>query len=55
MEYGKNYIIPSPFDKRIAVFESYAVAKAAIEDGVATVKDFDLDAYKKELEKKFLG
>ncbi len=55
MEYGKNYIIPSPFDKRIAVFESYAVAKAAIEDGVATVEDFDLDAYKKELEKKFLG
>jgi len=55
MEYGKNYIIPSPFDKRIAVFESYAVAKAAIEDGVATVKDFDLDAYKKELEKKFLS
>ncbi len=55
LEYGKNYIIPSPFDKRIAVFESYAVAKAAIEDGVSTVKDFDLDAYKKELEKKFLG
>ncbi len=55
MEYGKNYIIPSPFDKRIAVFESYAVAKAAIEDGVATVENFDLDAYKKELEKKFLG
>ena len=55
MEYGKNYIIPSPFDKRIAVFESYAVAKAATEDGVATIKDFDLDAYKKELEKKFLG
>ncbi len=55
MEYGKNYVIPSPFDKRIAVFESYAVAKAAIEDGVATIENFDLDAYKKELEKKFLG
>jgi len=55
LEYGKNYIIPSPFDKRIAVFESYAVAKAAIEDGVATIKDFDLDAYKKELENKFLS
>jgi malate dehydrogenase (oxaloacetate-decarboxylating)(NADP+) len=55
MEYGKNYIIPSPFDKRIAVFESYAVAKAAIEDGVATIENFDLDAYKKELEKKFLA
>ncbi len=55
MEYGKNYIIPSPFDKRIAVFESYAVAKAAIEDGVATVKNFDLEQYKKDLEKKFLS
>ncbi len=54
MEYGKNYIIPSPFDKRIAVFESYAVAKAAIEDGVATIENFDLEAYKKELEDKFL-
>jgi len=55
LEYGKNYIIPSPFDKRIAVFESYAVAKAAIEDGVATIEDFDLEAYKKELEDKFLN
>ncbi len=54
LKYGKNYIIPSPFDKRIAVFESYAVAKAAIEDGVSMLKDFDLDAYKKELEDKFL-
>ncbi len=54
LEYGKNYIIPSPFDKRIAVFESYAVAKAAIEDGVSMLKDFNLDAYKKELEDKFL-
>ncbi len=55
MEYGKNYIIPSPFDKRIAVFESYAVAKAAIEDGVSTVENFDLEQYKKDLEKKFLN
>jgi malate dehydrogenase (oxaloacetate-decarboxylating)(NADP+) len=55
MEYGKNYIIPSPFDKRIAVFESYAVAKAAIEDGVATVENFDLEQYKKDLENKFLS
>ncbi len=55
MEYGKDYIIPSPFDKRIAVFESYAVAKAAIEDGVATVENFDLKQYKKDLEKKFLS
>ncbi len=55
MEYGKNYIIPSPFDKRIAVFESYAVAKAAIEDGVAAIENFDLEQYKKDLKKKFLG
>jgi len=50
MEFGYEYIIPSPFDRRILIWVAYAVAKAAIEDGVARVKDFDLDAYKVRLE-----
>ena len=50
MEFGYEYIIPSPFDRRILVWVSHAVAKAAIEDGVARVKDFDLDAYRVRLE-----
>ena len=53
MTFGSEYIIPSPFDKRVLPYVATAVAKAAIEDGVATIENFDLDAYKKELEKKF--
>lgn len=48
--YGKEYIVPSPFDPRVLVWESYAVAKAAIETGVARIK-IDLDEYKAKLEK----
>ena len=47
--YGKDYIVPSPFDPRILVWESYAVAKAAIETGVAR-KKINLDEYKARLE-----
>ena len=51
MIFGPEYIIPSPFDRRVLVYVASAVAKAAIEDGVARVKDFDLDAYKTKLER----
>ena len=47
--YSKDYIIPKPFDKRLIVEVSSAVANAAVESGVARVKDFDLIAYKEEL------
>ena len=48
--YGKDYIVPSPFDPRVLVWESYAVAEAAIKTGVARLK-IDLDEYKSKLEK----
>ncbi len=51
MKFGHEYIIPSPFDRRVLVYVASAVAKSAIEDGVARVKDFDLDAYKVKLER----
>lgn len=51
MVYGREYIIPSPFDKRLMEWVSYAVAKAAIADGVARVKEFDMSAYKERLKK----
>ncbi|MBN2783051.1 MAG: malate dehydrogenase [Campylobacterales bacterium] len=51
MSFGAEYIIPSPFDRRVLVYVASAVAKAAIEDGVARVKDFDIDAYRKKLKK----
>ncbi|MFV0482015.1 MAG: malic enzyme-like NAD(P)-binding protein, partial [Campylobacteraceae bacterium] len=50
--YGKNYIIPKPFDRRVLPWVSTAVAEAAIKDGVAKIKDFDLKAYRKSLEAK---
>ena len=51
MVFGPEYIIPSPFDKRLLVFVSSAVAQAAVEDGVAGVKDFNLEAYKAKLQR----
>ncbi|MDQ7044617.1 MAG: malic enzyme-like NAD(P)-binding protein [Sulfurimonas sp.] len=47
--FGKDYIIPKPFDKRLIVEISSAVALAAIKSGSSQMKDFDIDAYKKEL------
>ena len=49
LAYSKEYIIPKPFDKRLIVEVSSAVAQAAVDSGVARVKDFDLVAYKEEL------
>jgi malate dehydrogenase (oxaloacetate-decarboxylating)(NADP+) len=37
--FGPDYLIPTPFDPRITAWESKAVAKAAIEEGVAAIKD----------------
>ena len=48
--YGKEYIIPLPFHKEILIWVSSAVAKAAFEEGVARIKDYDHEAYRKELE-----
>ena len=42
IKFGKNYLIPSPFDKRLIVEISSAVAQAAVDSGVAQVKDFEL-------------
>lgn len=50
--FGPNYIIPAPFDPRLLSTVSAAVAQAAIDSGVAQIKDIDLKAYKKELSRK---
>ncbi|MBE0492279.1 MAG: malate dehydrogenase [Sulfurospirillum sp.] len=49
-KFGINYIIPKPFDRRVLVWVSAAVAQAAIEDGVAKISDFDIEAYKAKLQ-----
>ncbi len=45
LTYGKNHIIPKPFNKEVLIWVASAVAEAAIEDGVARVKEFDLKEY----------
>ena len=52
LKFGKDYVIPNPFDPRVFAVISTAVAKAAVDDGVARVKEFDAAAYKKSLEAK---
>jgi malate dehydrogenase (oxaloacetate-decarboxylating)(NADP+) len=47
--FGKEYIIPKPFDPRVLWHVAPAVAKAAIETGVAQIKEMDWKAYKEEL------
>ncbi len=51
MSFGPEYIIPSPFDRRVLVYVASAVAQAAVEDGVARVKEFDLEAYRCKLQR----
>ena len=50
LKFGKDYVIPNPFDKRALAVVSAAVAQAAVDDGVARVKDFDAEAYEKSLQ-----
>jgi len=50
--FGPNYIIPKPLDPRLISTISPAVAKAAMESGVAQKKIVDWDAYDIELNKR---
>ncbi len=49
MRYGPNYIIPVPFDPRLVVAVPAAVAKAAVDSGVAQKPITDMAAYKQKL------
>jgi len=49
MSFGTNYIIPSPFDRRVLVYVASAVAKAAIEDSVANIEEFNIEDYEEYL------
>jgi len=48
VEFGREYIIPKPFDPRVLFWVSVAVAKAAMEDGVARI-ELDLEEYRDRL------
>ena len=51
LEFGPEYIIPKPFDPRVLTHVAPAVARAAMETGVAR-RQLDLAAYRDELEKR---
>ena len=48
--FGKDYILPTPFDPRLLVNVSMAVAKAAMDSGVAEKPIKDFDEYRLNLE-----
>ena len=50
--FGRNYLIPKPFDKRVLTRVSPAVAKAAMDSGVARVQIDDMNAYAKSLQER---
>ena len=50
--YGKDYIIPSTFDPRLISVIPAAVAKAAMDTGVARKKILDFDLYKEQLKQR---
>ena len=49
LTFGREYIIPSPFDPRLIAMVAPAVAKAAMESGVAQLEITDWEKYKDEL------
>jgi len=49
LRFGPEYLIPKPFDPRLIVMIAPAVAKAAMDTGVATRPIADLDAYREKL------
>ncbi len=49
LKFGKEYIIPKPFDPRVLTYVAPAVAKAAIETGVARKPITDWDEYEHQL------
>jgi malate dehydrogenase (oxaloacetate-decarboxylating)(NADP+) len=51
LEFGREYIIPKPFDPRVLIWEASAVAQAAMDTGVAQ-QPVDIKQYREELESR---
>src|SRR6185312_1415055 len=49
LKFGPDYIIPTPFDPRLISYVPPAVAKAAMETGVARKPIVDMDGYRQQL------
>lgn len=52
LAFGRDYIIPKPFDPRLITAVPPAVAKAAVESGVATAQIADWEKYQDELHER---
>jgi malate dehydrogenase (oxaloacetate-decarboxylating)(NADP+) len=51
LKFGREYIIPKPFDPRVLIWEASAVAQAAMDSGVAQ-QPVDIKQYREELERR---
>jgi malate dehydrogenase (oxaloacetate-decarboxylating)(NADP+) len=51
IEFGREYIIPKPFDPRVLIWEASEVARVAMETGVAQVQ-VEIGEYKEQLERR---
>ncbi|GAB4552144.1 MAG: NADP-dependent malic enzyme [Anaerolineae bacterium] len=52
LKYNADYLIPKPLDPRVLLWVAPAVAKAAVDSGVARITDFDLEEYRSRLAAK---
>jgi len=50
-EFGPEFIVPKPFDPRVLIYESVAVAEAAMQTGVSRIQ-FNIKDYRAKLERK---
>jgi len=50
--FGRNYLVPKPFDPRVIEYEAVAVAKKACEEDLASKPIDDWDAYRATLKKR---
>ncbi|TNF44213.1 MAG: malate dehydrogenase, partial [Epsilonproteobacteria bacterium] len=55
LAYGKEHIIPLPFNKEALIWVASAVAKTAFEEGVARVESYDYEAYRAQLRSIIYG
>jgi len=51
LQFGREYLIPKPFDDRVLIWEAAAVAQAAMDTGVAR-RPLDIEQYKVDLERR---
>ncbi|MCU0255495.1 MAG: NADP-dependent malic enzyme [Vicinamibacterales bacterium] len=51
LSFGRDYLIPKPFDPRVLLWEAPAVAQAAMDSGVARRPIADMQAYRESLER----